>query len=188
MQARSNSTAVDHGIDPARYRHVLGHFCSGVTIVTAMSHEPEPPGPVGFTCQSFAALSLDPPLVVFSVGRGSRSWPRIEHSGAFCVNILTTEQEALSRVFAISGADKFAGIDWSPSLVTGSPRLPGSLAWVEGTVEAVHPGGDHHIVIGRVRALDVAESDTPPLLFYASSFRQLRHYVGPDPNGGLAQS
>ena len=98
------------GLDQARFREVLGHFATGITIVTAL----EEGEPVGFTCQSFAALSLDPPMVILAPARSSTSWPRIAQAGAFCVNILEEHQEALCRAFAVSGGDKFDGVEWSP--------------------------------------------------------------------------
>ena len=88
--------------DQARFREVLGHFATGVTIVTATEEEV---GPVGFTCQAFSALSLDPPLVVLAPAKSSTSWPKIAAAGAFCVNILEARQEVLCRSFAVSGAD-----------------------------------------------------------------------------------
>lgn len=97
-------------LDRGEFRRVLGHFASGVTIVTA--HDPV--SPAGFACQSFASLSLDPPLVTFMVARTSTTWPRIARAGAFCVNILGADQGALCRGFAVSGADKFAGVAYSP--------------------------------------------------------------------------
>src|SRR6202020_786367 len=96
------------GLDQARFREVLGHFATGVTIVTAN----EEGVPVGFSCQSFSALSLDPPMVILAPAKSSTSWPRIAEAGAFCVNILSQDQEALCRSFAISGGDKFEGVEW----------------------------------------------------------------------------
>ena len=110
------------GLDQARFREVLAHFATGITIVTAL----EDGEPVGFTCQSFAALSLDPPMVILAPARSSTSWPRIAKAGAFCVNILEEHQEALSRTFAVSGGDKFEGVGWTPG-VTGAPVLEGAL-------------------------------------------------------------
>ncbi|MFC7310260.1 flavin reductase family protein [Streptomyces monticola] len=162
-------------VAPTELRRVLSHFCSGVTIVTGRTAATDPAGgetPVGFTCQSFTSLSLDPPLVALAVARTSSTWPRIEPSGAFCVNILASGQEALCRTFAVSGADKFAGVDWAPGPATGSPVLAGSLAWADCTVDAVLPGGDHWIVIGRVGALEAAEPATDPLLFFRSGFHR----------------
>jgi flavin reductase (DIM6/NTAB) family NADH-FMN oxidoreductase RutF len=147
------------------FRRVLGHFASGVTVVTAAGED----GPAGFACQSFASLSLDPPLVVFMVGRTSTTWPRIARAGGFCVNILGEDQGELCRGFAVSGADKFAGVAYRPAPVTGAPLLDGVPAWIDCTVQAVHTGGDHLLVVGRVVALD-AEEDGAPLLFHRGRF------------------
>src|SRR5580700_3308795 len=92
-------------IESATYRTVLGHFASGVVVVTGIEEE----RPVGLTCQSFFSLSLDPPLIAIAPGRSSTSWPRVAASGAFCANILSADQEAIGRNFAVSGADKFSG-------------------------------------------------------------------------------
>ncbi|MEU9862952.1 flavin reductase family protein [Streptomyces sp. NPDC047971] len=153
-------------VDPAEFRRVLGHFASGVTVVTA----PGPDGPAGFACQSFASLSLDPPLVAFMVARTSTTWPRIAHAGAFCVNILGADQGELCLGFARSGADKFAGVGYDDAPVTGSPRLAGAPAWVDCTVATVHTGGDHLIVVGRVEALGTRDEDGEPLLFHRGRF------------------
>lgn len=152
-------------VEPGEFRRVLGHFATGVTVVTARDEH----GPAGFACQSFASLSLDPPLVVFMVGRTSTTWPRIARAGAFCVNILGEEQGLLCRGFAVSGADKFAGVAHRPAPVTGSPLLDGVPAWVDCTVRSVHTGGDHLIVVGRIAALGAAE-DGAPLLFHRGRF------------------
>ncbi|MEV0598859.1 flavin reductase family protein [Streptomyces sp. NPDC050315] len=166
MTTPAYSAALADRISPTEFRRVLGHFCSGLTIVAGMSDGQ----PVGFTCQSFSSLSLDPPLVTFSVARTSTSWPRIRDTGAFCVSILTAAQEKACRAFAVSGADKFAGVAWTPGPATGSPVIDGSLAWIDCGIEAVHPGGDHLIVVGRVRALQAAAADAAPLLFYRAAF------------------
>ncbi|MFD0023656.1 flavin reductase family protein [Streptomyces sp. NPDC058382] len=158
-------------LDPGEFRRVLGHFASGVTIVTA--HAPDDPaGPAGFACQSFASLSLDPPLVTFMVARTSTTWPRIARAGAFCVNILGAEQGALCRSFAVSGADKFAGVAHTPAPATGSPLLESVPAWVDCRIQAVHTGGDHLIVVGRVEALGAAAggAGSGPLLFHQGVF------------------
>ncbi|MFD8209820.1 flavin reductase family protein [Streptomyces sp. NPDC059695] len=152
-------------VDPGEFRRVLGHFASGVTIVTAL----DPDGPAGFACQSFASLSLDPPLVAFMVARTSTTWPRIAAAGTFCVNVLGAGQGPLCRSFAVSGADKFAGVDWTPAPATGSPRLTGAPAWIDCAITAVHTGGDHLIVVGRVECLG-AERESAPLLFHQGRF------------------
>ncbi|UNS97551.1 flavin reductase family protein [Streptomyces tubbatahanensis] len=163
-------------VDPAVFRRVLGGFASGVTVVTApapaSSHKGASeagegvPGPAGFACQSFASLSLEPPLVSFMVARTSKSWPGIARAGVFCVNVLSAAQGELCRAFAVSGADKFAGVSYSPAPVTGSPLLEGVTAWIDCEIHAVHTGGDHLIVVGRVRALDEGRSDEAPLVFH----------------------
>src|SRR5436190_1041908 len=118
-------------IDGARFRQVLGHFCTGVTIITGTrDHEP-----VGFTCQSFASVSLDPPLILIAPGKSSSSWPKIRDTGSFCVNILAEEQEDVCRVFATSGADKFRGVGWKPG-ATGSPVLSDVVGWIDCRIEA----------------------------------------------------
>ncbi|MFI2114313.1 flavin reductase family protein [Streptomyces rubiginosohelvolus] len=155
-------------IAPAEFRRVLGHFASGVTVVTARDAD----GPTGFACQSFASLSLDPPLVSFMVARTSTTWPRIARAGVFCVNILGADQGALCRGFAVSGADKFAGVAYGEASATGSPLLDSVPAWIDCRIHAVHTGGDHLIVVGRVAALG-AEEDGEPLLFHRGAFGRL---------------
>ncbi|WP_416071485.1 flavin reductase family protein [Streptomyces sp. ME02-8801-2C] len=156
-------------VAPAEFRRVLGNFATGVTVVTAPAAEGET-SPAGFACQSFAALSLEPPLVVFMVGRTSRTWPLIARAGVFCVNVLGAGQGGLCRGFARSGADKFAGVEYDPAPVSGSPRLTGSSAWVDCTIHAVHTGGDHLIVVGRVDALGTGPNEDTPLLFHRGRF------------------
>lgn len=122
-------------IDPRTFRQVLGQFCTGITIITTVHDEV----PVGFACQSFAALSLDPPLVLFCPTKVSRSWKAIEATGRFCVNVLTEKQKHVSARFGSKEPDKFAGIDWHPSEL-GSPIIDGALAHVDCTVASVHEG------------------------------------------------
>ncbi|MCX5110204.1 flavin reductase family protein [Streptomyces sp. NBC_00378] len=155
-------------VDPGEFRRVLGHFASGVTIVTA--HDPDDEeGPAGFACQSFASLSLDPPLVTFMVARTSTTWPRIARAGAFCVNILGAGQGELCRSFAVSGADKFAGVAYEAAPATGSPLLDSVPAWIDCRIQAVHTGGDHLIVVGRVAAMGATDG-ADPLLFHRGTF------------------
>jgi 3-hydroxy-9,10-secoandrosta-1,3,5(10)-triene-9,17-dione monooxygenase reductase component len=152
-------------IDSGNFRRALGHFCTGVTVIAAVSDDGEP---VGFACQSFAALSLDPPLVLFCPGKAARTWPVIEAVGTFCVNVLAHDQRYVSAVFGKAGADKFASIEWQPA-PSGAPLLRGALSWIDCTVESVLDGGDHWIVVGRVHALGEAD-DARPLLFYRGAY------------------
>jgi flavin reductase (DIM6/NTAB) family NADH-FMN oxidoreductase RutF len=157
----------DERVDAARMREVLGHFASGVVVVTAAG----PDGPLGFTCQSFSSLSLDPPLVSFSPARTSSTWPRIREVGAFCVNVLADEHEQHSVRFARSGVDRFAGVSWTAG-PGGAPVLDGVAAWVAATLEHEYDGGDHTIAVGRVRALG-ADPGRAPLLFHRGRYGRL---------------
>jgi 3-hydroxy-9,10-secoandrosta-1,3,5(10)-triene-9,17-dione monooxygenase reductase component len=141
--------------EPRRFRQVLGHFCTGVTVITTADDD----GPAGFACQSFAALSLEPPLVLFCPSRASVTWPRIARAGHFCANVLAADQRDLARTFGVSGAggaDKFAGVRWSPSS-SGAPVLDGVLTWVGA------------VVLGRVTELGDCVAG-PPLLFYRGRY------------------
>ena len=160
--------------EPGRFRQVLGHFCTGVTVITTVDADGSP---CGFACQSFAALSLDPPLVLFCPSRSSATWPRIARAGHFCANVLTTRQRELARVFGTAGSDKFAGVAWSPS-ASGAPILAGVLTWVECAVEAVHEAGDHYLVTGRVTALGPCRAGRP-LLFYRGRYTAAGQPDGP---------
>jgi 3-hydroxy-9,10-secoandrosta-1,3,5(10)-triene-9,17-dione monooxygenase reductase component len=151
-------------IDAGRFRRALGHFCTGVTVVAAMSGDE----PVGFACQSFAALSLDPPLVLFCPGKSSRTWPLIEAAGQFSVNVLAHSQRDVSTIFGRAGADKFADVAWSAA-PSGAPVLSGVLSWLDCAVHEVLDGGDHWIVLGRVLALG-DHRDERPLLFYRGAY------------------
>jgi 3-hydroxy-9,10-secoandrosta-1,3,5(10)-triene-9,17-dione monooxygenase reductase component len=149
--------------DPALFRRVLSHFATGVVVVTAFDD-----GPIGMTCQSFSSLSLDPPLVVFCPAHTSTTWPRIRAIGTFAVNILAVDQESTCRQFAVSGADKFAGVSWRHG-ITGAPVLDAAVAHLECRLGDVFDGGDHAIVTGR----PVAVGEDPaldPLLFFRGQY------------------
>jgi 3-hydroxy-9,10-secoandrosta-1,3,5(10)-triene-9,17-dione monooxygenase reductase component len=151
-------------IDVAKFRQVLGHFPSGVTVVTAMGAD----GPVGLAVGSFTSLSLEPAQVLFCPAKTSSSWPIIRDVGEFCVNILADDQEDVSRVFASKGADKFSEIGWRRS-GNGSPLLDGVLAYVDCTVGPVLDGGDHEIVVGIVQDLGV-KHEGGPLVFFRGGY------------------
>lgn len=154
---------MDEIASPQQMRQVLGSFATGVVVVTG----DDDGTPVGFTCQSFASVSLDPPLVLFCAAHTSLSWPRIRRSGRFAVNVLANDQQAVGISFAVSGADKFATVGWQPT--PWGPVLDGSLAAVLCTIEQVHAAGDHDIVVGRVRHL-TAYGGRGPLVFFQGRF------------------
>lgn len=151
-------------VDPRVMRDVLGHFASGVTVLTADTDD----GPIGFTCQSFHSLSLDPPLVAFAPARSSRTWARLREIGRFCINVLAEGQDAVSQNFARSVPDKFDGVPWTPS-PHGSPVLDDVVAWIDGELWAEYDGGDHTIVVARVLDLG-ATADRRPLLFHRGAY------------------
>jgi flavin reductase (DIM6/NTAB) family NADH-FMN oxidoreductase RutF len=157
-------------VTPQQMRAVLGTFCSGVVVVTAAPPD-DPTAALGFTCQSFASLSLNPPLITFSPARTSSTWPRIRALGRFCVNVLAHDQHVLSERFSVRGIDRFAGVPWQPSPL-GSPIISGVAAWIDCELFAEYDGGDHTIVLGAVQAL-AAEVERHPLIFYRSGYTQL---------------
>ncbi len=160
------------GFDGAEFRRVLGHFPTGVTVVTAASAE----GPEGMAIGSFTSVSLDPPLVMFCPGLESTSWSRMRPAGSFCVNVLGDHQAEVSRTFAAKSGDRFGAVSTRVE-ATGAPVIEGCLAWIDCTVHAVHDGGDHDIVVGRVEALGVGDSDggvggagRGPLIFFKGGY------------------
>lgn len=153
-------------IDGRTFRNVLGQFCTGITVITTFADDDTP---VGFACQSFAALSLDPPLVLFCPTKASRSWAAIEKRGHFAVNVLAEEQRELCARFGSREPDKFAGAAWRTSDLE-LPLLDDALATIQCTVDRVVDGGDHHIVIGRVLALSETTDSGRPLLFYRGQY------------------
>ncbi|HAP74950.1 MAG TPA: monooxygenase [Acidimicrobiaceae bacterium] len=153
-------------IDAAQFRQVLGHFPTGVTVITATTAEGEP---VGFTIGSFTSVSLDPPLVGFLPMVDSARWHAIRETGSFCVNVLGAQQDALCWQFAKSSIEHpFDGVEWHAAPATGSPIINGAIAWIDCTIEQVADAGDHHFVLGRVVALEHAPADSNPnaLLFF----------------------
>ena len=155
-------------VDSAAYRQVLGHFPTGVTVVAGM-HDG---APIGMAIGSFFSISLEPPLVGFCAGGWSSTWPKLREGGKFCVNVLADDQEHVSRVFASSEADKFAGIGWEPSAL-GSPKLKDALAWIDCTIYEIHPEGDHDLVVGEVHDLAVAR-EGGPLVFFRGGYAGLK--------------
>ncbi|MGY0500357.1 3-hydroxy-9,10-secoandrosta-1,3,5(10)-triene-9,17-dione monooxygenase reductase subunit [Nocardia sp. FBN12] len=157
-------TPAANTVDPTHFRRVLGNFCTGVAVIATVENGE----PVGFACQSFSALSLDPPLVLFCPAKSSRAWAAIERVGHFTVNLLAADQHEVSTVFGRRGEDKFAKTRWTPS-PGGAPVLDNVLAWIDCEVGDVLDGGDHHIVTGRVTTLS-AGGPTAPLLFYRGAY------------------
>jgi len=152
---------LDPVIDAAVYRRVLGHYPTGVCVVTAMLEDGKR---AGMVVGSFTSVSLNPPLVGFFPDVSSSSWPQIEAAGKFCVNILASDQKDLCRRFSAKGEDKFAGLSHRVS-ANGSPVLDGVVAWIDCTLDKVHEAGDHYIVLGLVQELDIIRPEQPLLFF-----------------------
>lgn len=158
-----------NAIEPQRFRQALGHYASGITVIT--SHLDG--APVGFTCQSFYSVSVNPPLVSFSVMSSSASYPAIRQAGRFAVNILSGEQVGISNQFARRGSDKWQGVEWQDSPL-GNPLIAGSLHWLDCEIHAEHVAGDHLIVIGEVKALNLQEASAgAPLLYFKGQYCNL---------------
>ena len=152
-------------IDPAIFRQVLGSYPTGVCAITALGVDNLPTGMVVGT---FTSVSLDPPLVGFLPDKGSTTWPQIEAAGHFCVNILARDQQDVCRALAAKGADKFAGLEFAPS-VHGHPVIAGSIARIDCALHAVVDAGDHWFVLGRVLGLETTRDDDP-MLFYRGRY------------------
>jgi flavin reductase (DIM6/NTAB) family NADH-FMN oxidoreductase RutF len=149
--------------DPLRFREVLSHLPTGVTVVAA--HGPE--GPVGMAANSVTSVSLAPPLILVCAAKSSTTWPSIRASGRFCVNVMSAEHEAVCRRFAAKGAERFAGLDWHER--PAGPGLEDAVAWIECSLREEHDAGDHMIAVADVLALD-ARDDREPLVFFRGRY------------------
>ncbi len=152
-------------IDSADYRRVMGHFPTGVTVVTAKGAK----GPIGVAIGSFASISMNPPLVGFYLGSKSGSGQALKDAGSFCVNVLGHDQLELCGAMASKADDKFSGWPWSPSHGSGSPTFNGVHAYIDCVIHEVVPLGDHDLFVGRVLALDTVD-DIDPMVFYKGQY------------------
>jgi flavin reductase (DIM6/NTAB) family NADH-FMN oxidoreductase RutF len=151
-------------IDPRDFRNALGSYATGVTIVTAMAADGKP---YGLTCNSFASVSLNPPLVLWSLGLYSQAMPIFENTSHFAVNVLGVSQQALAAKFAKASADKFAGVSWTRGL-GNAPLLADSVAYFQCRAANRYYGGDHVIFLGAVEAY--AYNRQEPLLFVRGGY------------------
>jgi flavin reductase (DIM6/NTAB) family NADH-FMN oxidoreductase RutF len=150
-------------LDITHYKEVVGHYVTGVVVITALTRD----GPVGFTCQTFSSLSLDPILISFAAKSDGQSWLRIRGAEAVGFNMLSGDQVELAQVFATSGIDKFADVQWTKA-PRGSPLLGGALAHLEGQILSVTTYGDHDVA---VVSIDFVQADAgSPLLYYRGDF------------------
>ena len=154
-----------HAIDGALYRQVLGHFLTGVTVISAI--DPDSDEPVGMAASSFTSVSMDPAFVLFCAATSSSTWPRIQAAGAYCVNVLASDQERVSRQFSSKG-DKYANVSWHVG-ASGSPVFDDALAWIDCKIHAIHEAGDHVIVVGAVVGLGSSDAEGP-LAYYRGGY------------------
>ena len=155
-------------VAPERFRAVMGHFATGVTVITAHS----PNGPVGMTANAVCSLSLDPLLLLVCFDNGSRTLPVVGQAGRFAVNVLRAGQEDTARLFASKAIaeEKFNAV--THTVAHGVPVLDEALAWIACDLESLTPAGDHTIGIGRVTKMSVRE-DAEPLIFFRGKYRRL---------------
>jgi flavin reductase (DIM6/NTAB) family NADH-FMN oxidoreductase RutF len=159
-----NSKAASRPDPTAPLRSALAQFATGVTVITTRA----PDGtPVGLTANSFASVSLDPPLVLWSLSLKSASYDAFVQTERYLIHVLGAEQLELAKRFATRGIDKFAGTDWQPT-DTELPRLPGCVAVFECASRSRHAEGDHVILVGRVDAFESAGG--APLIFHDSAY------------------
>lgn len=149
----------------SKFRQVLGQYPTGVCVIGAMDGDK----PVGMTVGTFTSVSMEPPLVAFLPQKTSTTWPLVQRSGRFCVNVLSWEQEHLCRQMARPSDQKFVGVDWTPSGL-GSPIIDGGVAWIDCEIVDVIDAGDHWIVLGAVNDLDVVSRDALPLVFFRGGY------------------
>lgn len=159
---------MSQAIQASELRQLAGHFATGVAVVTTRGAEGEP---YGLTVNALASLSLQPPLYLVCVDESADSLPAMLQSRVFAINILTGEQEHLSRAFASKDNRKFENLDYRTGEL-GMPLLERALATAGCRVEQIHQGGDHMIFVGRVEAYRIDRGK--PLLFYRGSYAELR--------------
>ena len=163
-----NSSEYRAGSDPRTLRDALGCFATGVTVVTCTDSNGNP---VGLTANSFTSVSLDPPLLLVCIAKSAASAEALIGAGHFAVNVLQTEQQPASIRFATRHEDRFGPNDWSPGEY-GAPVLECSLGVFECAAHAVHDGGDHHLLLGRVVKARF-DDGLDPLLYFRGSYRRL---------------
>jgi len=168
MQARSHSTT--------ELRKALGQFATGVTVVTTRAADGSPDG---ITVNSFASVSLDPPLLLWCLGLSAASFDTFRLSSQHLINVLAADQVELAKHFANRGAKRFDGVQWSPT-DTGLPRLDGCIAWFEVGIRSRPEEGDHLILVGRIESFEIVRGR--PLIFHDSHFAELAD-AAPLPGG-----
>jgi len=161
--------------DSRQFRNSLSRFATGVTIVTCLGADG---APHGVTVNSFSSVSLDPPLVLFSLDLQTRSLPSFRAAAGYSIIVLAADQSGLSQQFAGTGAEKWDNVNWHAG-ETGAPDFGGSVASLDCLPEAAYEAGDHVIFVVRVAHCEIDEGKTP-LLFYAGGYRSLADDISGD--------
>jgi len=154
-------------IDKNELRRVMGHFATGVTVITSLRKSGELHG---LTANAFTSVSLTPPLLLICVDKKAESYQCFEESGVFTVNILAADQEDVSRKFAVSGGEKFEGVSYRAG-ANGAPILAGTIGYIECKVVSTYDGGDHTIYVGEIEQAETREAK--PLLFFRGGYREM---------------
>jgi len=146
-----------------RFRAVLGHLPTGVTVLTAHT----PAGPVGMAANSVTSVSLDPPLILVCAARTSTTWPQLRAAGRFCVNVMADHHEQATRQFSAKGANRFQSVPWHERVA--GPGIDEAVAWIDVALDEEHDAGDHTIAVARVLEIQ-ANSQRAPLIFYRGGY------------------
>lgn len=154
-------------IEATEFRQALGRFATGIAVVTTLGKDGEP---LGLTVNSFNSVSLDPPLVLWSLDKSSLQLDGFKNSGFYGVSILSREQEETSNLFAMVTDDRFERTGWQTGK-TGAPMIDGALAQIDCTTEQIIDAGDHVVLLGRV--VDIAVKGGEPLIYYGGAYRDL---------------
>ncbi len=150
-------------VEPEEFRRVLGHFATGVSVVSAE----RPDGPVGMACNALTSVSLEPPLIAVCPAKSSETWPEIRAAGRFVVNLMNSDHQEAVLAFARKGTDRFADVGYRAG--DYGPVLDDAVAWIECELDAEHDAGDHTIALARVAQLQGRE-DLEPLVFFRGRY------------------
>ena len=173
--------AIDHQpvrVDGGAFKHAMRHLAGAVSVITTGDGDER----TGFTATSVSSFSADRPSILVSLNRGSSSWPILQRSGRFCVNILADEQKAVAENFAgrggIKGPDRYLGAEWT-RLASGSYGLAGALVTLDCVLEDAIERHSHAILIGAVREV-VLTAEAQPLLYWHGAYRRISNLTGAD--------
>lgn len=167
--------SADGSIAVADYRRIFGRLPTGVVAITGTTPDGKP---LGFVVGTFQSLSIDPPLVTFSVDKSSSTWPALRNLESFTANVLSTEQLSVCRALSRKGEDKFNGLTYEMSQL-GTPRFPGSTAWIDCSVLSEIVAGDHYVIVGAIAQMEDRGGEA--LVFRGGKFGEFAQWDEPTP-------